>query len=96
MQLARIQGFKSLKVSLFPALIKALLIPVLVGIGLTLLRLPQDAQFAMVLMTGMPTNSANLILAEEYHLDSQLSAGSILISTLALPFTIPLWMTLFQ
>jgi hypothetical protein len=96
MQLARIQGFKSLKVSLFPALIKALLIPVLVGVGLMLLRLPQDAQFAMVLMTGMPTNSANLILAEEYHLDSQLSAGSILISTLALPFTIPLWMTLFQ
>jgi malate permease and related proteins len=96
MQLARLEGGRSLKVSLFPALIKMLLVPILVGIGLTVLGLPQDARFAMVLMTGMPTNSANLILAEEYNLDSQLSAGSILISTLALPLTIPLWVTLFQ
>jgi malate permease and related proteins len=96
MQLGKLRRGRSLNVSVFPALIKMILVPILAGIGLTVLGLPHDARFAMVLMTGMPTNSANLILAEEYHLDSQLAAGSILMSTIALPLMIPLWITLFH
>jgi malate permease and related proteins len=96
MQLGKLRRGRSLNVSIFPALIKMILVPILAGIGLTVLGLPHDARFAMVLMTGMPTNSANLILAEEYHLDSQLAAGSILMSTIALPLMIPLWITLFH
>jgi malate permease and related proteins len=96
LQLGKLRRGRSLQVSVFPALIKMIVVPVLVGIGLTAVGLPHDARFAMVLMTGMPTNSANLILAEEYGLDPQLAAGSILMSTIALPLMIPLWITFFH
>jgi malate permease and related proteins len=96
LQLGKLRRGRSLNVSVFPALIKMIVVPCLVGLGLTAVGLPHNARFAMVLMTGMPTNSANLILAEEYQLDSQLTAGSILMSTLFLPLMIPLWITLFR
>jgi predicted permease len=96
MQLGKLRRGRNLNVSIFPALIKMIVLPILAGIGLTVLGLPHDARFAMVLMTGMPTNSANLILAEEYRLDPQLAAGSILMSTMSLPLMIPLWITLFH
>jgi malate permease and related proteins len=96
LQLGKLRRGRSLNVSIFPALIKMIVVPCLVGIGLTVVGMPHNARFAMVLMTGMPTNSANLILAEEYQLDSQLTAGSILMSTLSLPLMIPLWITLFR
>jgi malate permease and related proteins len=97
MQLRRLKGgVKGLQTALLPAAIKMLAIPCLAGIGLTLLGVSGDARLALVLMSGMPTAFANLILAEEYDLDRQLAAGSILISTLGLPIAIPLWVKLFS
>ncbi|WP_404788740.1 AEC family transporter [Altericista sp. CCNU0014] len=96
MQLSRLKGgVKGLQAAALPAAIKMLAIPCLAGIGLTLLGVSGDARLALVLMAGMPTAFANLILAEEYDLDRQLAAGSILISTLGLPIAIPLWVKLF-
>jgi len=51
---------------------------------------------ALVLMSGMPTAFANVILAEEYNLDRQIAASSILLSTVSLPLIIPLWLALFS
>lgn len=95
MQLGQIQGSKSLRLSLVPAALKMLVLPGLTGLGLTLLGLSGDARLALVLMSSMPTAFANLILAEEYNLDRQLAAGSVLLSTVALPVMIPLWLALF-
>jgi predicted permease len=96
LQLRKLNLGKCLSVAVFPAIIKILVIPTLMSIGLSVMKIPNDAKLALVLMTGMPTNSANLILAEEYRLDPQLAAGSILISTILLPFAIPLWQALFR
>jgi malate permease and related proteins len=48
-----------------------------------------------VLMSGMPSAFAGLIIAEEYDLDRELIACSIALSTVALLVTVPLWIGLF-
>lgn len=96
MQLSRLQGFKSFQPAIIPAALKILVLPALAGIGLTYFGVTGDARFALVLMSGMPTAFANLILAEEYNLDRQLAASSIVITTVGLPLTIPLWLVLFK
>jgi hypothetical protein len=95
LQLGTMKIVRNLSSAMIPAILRMLIIPCLAGIGLTVFGISGDARLSLVLMTGMPTNSANLILAEEYQLDPQLAAGSIVISTLLLPLMIPLWMTLF-
>lgn len=96
MQLSQLRGLKSLQSALVPAVLKMLVLPGLAGLGLTLLGVSGDARLALVLMSGMPTAFANLILAEEYNLDRQLAAGSIVLSTVVLPLMIPLWLALFS
>jgi malate permease and related proteins len=96
MQLGKFRGVQGLQTALVPATIKMLVLPLVAGLGLTLFGLHGDARLTLVLMAGMPTNSANLILAEEYNLDRQLAAGSILISTIGLPLLLPLWVTIFR
>jgi predicted permease len=49
----------------------------------------------MVLMSGMPTAFAGLILAEEYELDRELIASSILLTTFVLLMVIPVWLLIF-
>ncbi|MBD2431075.1 MULTISPECIES: AEC family transporter [Fischerella] len=96
-RLAQLHGWKSLKLAFLPAAIKVCVIPLLVGIVTTcLLGLSGDRRLAMVLMSGMPSAFAGLILAEEYNLDRDLIASSIIISTLLLLIMLPLWMLVFR
>ncbi|MFQ4140973.1 AEC family transporter [Chlorogloeopsis sp. ULAP02] len=96
-RLAQLQGWKSIKLGVAPAIIKACIIPLLVGIATTfLLGLSGDRRLAMVLMSGMPSAFAGLILAEEYNLDRDLIASSIILSTLLLLLMLPVWILLFS
>jgi predicted permease len=95
MRLSQLRGWKSLKWAIAPTILKALVIPASVGFALCFTSLPADARLAMVLMSGMPTAFAGLILAEEYELDSELIASSILLTTVLLLAAIPLWLVLF-
>ncbi|KAM3091686.1 AEC family transporter [Phormidesmis sp. 146-35] len=95
MRLSQLQGLQSLKAALLPVLLKVLLLPGLVGIGTTLLGLSGDPRLSLVLMAGMPSAFASLILAEEYNLDHDLAASSIALSTIVLLVMIPLWLALF-
>lgn len=96
MQLIQLQGVKSLQEALLPATLKMLVLPLLAGLGLTLTGVTGDARLTLVLMSGMPTANTNLILAEEYNLDRQLAASSILLTTVMLPLMIPFWEVLFK
>lgn len=96
MQLSQFQATKSLQTALVPTALKMLILPGIAGLGLTFLGLTGDARLALVLMSGMPAAFANVILAEEYNLDRQLAASSIVLSTVVLPLTIPLWEALFK
>jgi malate permease and related proteins len=95
MRLCQLRGWKSLRLAIVPSIIKVFLVPGLVGIASMLLGLPAAARLALVLMAGMPTAFAGLILAEEYELDRELIASSIVLSTVMLLVTIPLWLLLF-
>ena len=96
MRVSQLQGWKSLRLAIVPSLLKAVILPGLVGLMLTLLGMRGDGRLALVLMSGMPTAFAGLILAEEYELDRELIASSIVLSTGILLFSIPLWLFLFR
>jgi predicted permease len=95
-RLAQLKGWKSLKLAIAPAVIRVFVIPLLVGVLISLLfNLSSSQRLAMVLMSGMPSAFAGLILAEEYNLDRDLIASSIFLSTLLLLFVLPLWIVIF-
>lgn len=94
-QLNTLQQWQNLRSGVFSTLLKMLMLPGLTGLLLTLFGIRGDACLVLVLMSGMPTDFATVILAEEYNLDRQVAASSILLSTLALPIVIFLWLTIF-
>jgi malate permease and related proteins len=95
MRLSQIQGWKSLKESITPSLLKILVMPAITGLGLTAIGITGYLRLVLVLMAGMPTAFAGLILVEEYEIDAPLMASSILVSTVGLLATLPLWLGLF-
>lgn len=95
-RLAQIQGWKSFQMALIPSLLKVVVLPSIVGIGTTFIGLPPNARLALVLMSGMPTAFAGLILAEEYELNRELIASSIVMTVGLLLLIIPLWLVLLD
>lgn len=95
MRLSQLRGWQSLRMGIIPSLLKVMIVPGLVGLLATQFQLPADARLAIVLMAGMPTAFAGLILAEEYELDREIIASSIVLTTGLLVFTIPLWLMIF-
>lgn len=95
MQLSQLQQWQSLRLGAFPALVKMLILPMMTGLLLTYLGMEGDSRLVLVLMAGMPTAFSSVILTEEYDLDRQIVASSILLSTLFLPIVILLWLVVF-
>lgn len=95
MQLSQLQQWQNLTSGILPTLIKMLLLPALTGLLLTCFGITGDGRLTLVLMSGMPSAFAGIILVEEYNLDRQVVASSILLSTLILPLTIFLWLAMF-
>lgn len=75
--------------------IKMLLIPLIVGLGLTALGIGGATRLTIVLQAGMPSAFANLILAETYDLDRDLSVTCVGLSSLSLLITLPIWLWAF-
>lgn len=95
MQLSRLQSLQNINSGIVPSLIKIVILPGLAGLILTMLGFHGEGRLALVLMSGMPTAFASIILAEEHDLDRSIAANSILLSTLLLPISIPLWLRIF-
>ncbi|MBD2100215.1 AEC family transporter [Leptolyngbya sp. FACHB-261] len=96
MRLSQLPGLKGLRIALLPAMFKVVVLPGLTGLALRVWGLPMEVCLALVLMSGMPTAFASLILAEEYNLDRELTAGSIALSTAGVLVMIPVWLSLFR
>jgi malate permease and related proteins len=90
-QIQEIKKINCLNWAIIPALLKMLVIPGLTGLCLTWFGFTGDARLSMVLMSGMPTANTNLILAEEYDLDRQVTASTIALSTILLPVMVLVW-----
>jgi malate permease and related proteins len=95
MRLSQLKGWQSLQLGIGPSLLKSILVPGVVGLLATGLQIPNDARLGLVLMAGMPTAFAGLILAEEYELDRELIASSIVLTTGLLVVTLPCWLLIF-
>jgi malate permease and related proteins len=94
-RLSQIQGWQSLKLALLPAILKTVVMPTLLGVGITMMGMRGDPRLALVLMSGMPCAFAGLILAEEYHLNGNLVASSIIVSTALFLVMIPVWLYIY-
>ncbi|MGL5832745.1 MAG: AEC family transporter [Waterburya sp.] len=95
-QVQAIKQVNCLNRAILPSLLKMLVIPGLTGLCLTCFGFTGDARLSMVLMSGMPTANTNLILAEEYNLDRQITASTIALSTILLPIMIVIWQYLLE
>lgn len=95
-QIQAIKQVNCLNRAILPSLLKMLVIPGLTGLCLTWFGFTGDARLSMVLMSGMPTANTNLILAEEYNLDRQITASTIALSTMLLPVMIVVWQFLLK
>ena len=95
MELSTLQQWQNLRSGIFPAIFKMIILPGLAGLLFTLMGMEGDSRLVLILMCSMPTAFASLILAEEYNLDRQVAANSILLSTLFLPIAILLWVAIF-
>jgi malate permease and related proteins len=72
--------------------IKMLILPLAVGLGLTVLGVDGAPRLVMVLQAGMPSAFSNLVLAEAYELDRELSVTCVGLSSVGLLLTLPLWL----
>lgn len=91
-RLSQIEGWQSLKLALLPAILKTVVMPTVVGIAITMMGMRGDPRLGLVLMSAMPCAFAGLILSEEYNLDRNLVASSIIVSTLIFLVMIPVWL----
>jgi malate permease and related proteins len=99
-RLAQLSNWKSIKIAFLPAIARVCITPFIVGIillfALKILIIPSYYCLPIALMSGTPSAFAGLILAEEYNLDRDLIASSILLSIIILLFVLPLWIVIFN
>ncbi|MEE3717710.1 AEC family transporter [Tumidithrix elongata RA019] len=95
-RLRQMQSWQGFMAAVPAVTIKALLLPLAVGLGLTGLGIKGMPCLAMVLEAGMPTALAGVILAEEYNVaHKEIIVLSIALSSVGVLITIPLWLWLF-
>lgn len=90
-----IKWSKHLQISGLAALCKVLILPLLLGIMLTLFGITDSRRLAVVLQAGMPTAIAGVILAEEYVFSTEIIVVTIALTSLGVLGSIPLWLWLF-
>ncbi|TVQ64536.1 MAG: AEC family transporter [Spirulina sp. DLM2.Bin59] len=75
--------------------IKMVIVPLVLGMILGLLGMTGALQLTLVLQMAMPPAFATLVLSEAYDLDRELAVTAIALGSIALLFTLPLWLLLF-
>lgn len=95
LRLGSIKGLSSFELALIPAALKVLVVPGLVGLTASGLGLTGEPRLVLVLMSGVPTGLATLILAEVYDLDRELLTSSITLTLVGLLLVLPLWLAWF-
>ena len=84
-----------LKLAFQPVVIKTILVPLIVGAGLTAFGFDGPQRLVLVLQASMPCAFASLVLAENYDLDLKLTVASIILACLVFAFMMPIWVMMF-
>lgn len=95
MRAQQLRSSGDLKLAFQPVVIKTILVPLIVGAGLTAFGFDGPQRLVLVLQASMPCAFASLVLAENYDLDLKLTVASILLSCLVFAFTMPIWAMMY-
>ncbi len=96
MRLAKFSlSWKHFRLTSISLIIKMLLVPLLLGLGLSLLGIDSSVRLLIVLLSAMPPAISTIIIAENYNLEKQLTITTIVGGSILLPFTLLLWLKLF-
>jgi predicted permease len=95
MRAQQLQSGGDLKLAFQPVLIKTILVPLIIGAGLTAFGFDGPQRLVLVLQASMPCAFASLVLAENYDLDLNLTVASILLACIVFAFTMPIWVVMF-
>jgi len=96
MQLSNLNSLHNLKQVLSCLVIKMVLIPWVIGMGLTFVGIAGAPRLSLVLQMAMPPAFGTTLLAEVFNLDRELAVSAIGMGCVSLLFTIPIWMRLFS
>ncbi|MGK7892924.1 MAG: AEC family transporter [Xenococcus sp. (in: cyanobacteria)] len=88
-------SWRHLKLASISLTIKMLVVPLLIGIGLSLLNIDHSVRLMIVLLSAMPPAISTLIIAENYNLEKQLTVMTIVLGSIILPFTLLFWIAIF-
>lgn len=91
MRLQQLSAWHNLRRVIIPVGIKMLLLPLLVGLSLSLSGLEGAPRLVLTLQAGMPCAFATLILTETYGLDHELTVSAVGLSSALLLVTLPVW-----
>ena len=95
MRLSQLSLGRHIRPVLVSLSIKMLVVPLLLGYGLTAVGLDGGPRLVIVLQAAMPPAFATLIIAEAYHLAVDLTVTALAVGTVAILVTLPLWLLLF-
>ena len=96
MRLSQLTSWQSVKPASISLGIKMLIVPLVVGFGLSRLGVTGVPQLAIVLQMSMPPAFATLVIAEAYNLDRELTVTALAIGSMGLVVTLPIWLWLFS
>jgi predicted permease len=96
MRIQQLSSWQHLPPALVAVSIKMLILPLTVGLGLTLLGVEGATRLVLILQAGMPCAFSNLVLAEAYDLDRDLSVTCVALSSGILLLTLPIWLWQFS
>ncbi|MEM6447669.1 MAG: AEC family transporter [Cyanobacteria bacterium P01_D01_bin.123] len=96
MRLAQLRSWQGIRQSWAAIAIKTALIPLSVGAIAHVMPLPAQGSLLIALQAGMPSAFSSLVLAEEFHLDREMTVAAIAGSSLLVLLTLPAWLVLWQ
>jgi malate permease and related proteins len=94
MRLSRLTSWQSLQQASVSLGIKMLIVPLVLGLGLSGLGINGPPHLVLMLQMGMPPAFATLVIAEAYNLDRELTVTALALGTVGVLVTIPLWLWL--
>jgi hypothetical protein len=95
MRLSQLTSWQSVKPASISLGIKMLVVPLIIGFGLSHFGVTGPPQLAIVLQMSMPPAFATLVIAEAYNLDRELTVTALAAGSLGLLLTLPIWLLLF-
>lgn len=92
MRIQQLKSWRHMRPAVVAVSIKMLILPLAIGMGLTALGVTGAPRLVLILQAGMPCAFSNLVLAEAYDLDRDLSVTCVALSSAGLLLTLPVWL----